>query len=95
MKWFRFYSEIKDDPKMRKLTDDEYRLFTYLMAIAAEEDKGGIVPYNTDDLCWTLRAPLEASFPVRIAPQAGKQYPCCIGTFTQALVLEEIRFNVS
>ena len=59
MKWFRFYSEIKDDPKMRKLADDEYRVFTYLMAIAADEDKGGIVPYNTDDLSWTLRAPVD------------------------------------
>ena len=56
MKWFRFYTEIIDDPKMRKLTGEEFRLFTYLLAIAAEEEKGGLIPYGEEDISWKLRA---------------------------------------
>lgn len=59
MKWFRFYTEIIDDPKMRKLTGEEFRLFTYLLAIAAEEEKGGLIPYGEEDIAWKLRAPQE------------------------------------
>jgi len=38
MKWFRFYSEVIDDPKIHKLSNYEYRIFTYLLCYACEVD---------------------------------------------------------
>lgn len=36
MKWFRFYTEVRDDVKMLQLSDYEYRMFTYLLCHASE-----------------------------------------------------------
>lgn len=59
MKWFRFYTEIVDDPKMRALKDDEYRIFTYLLSLASEIEKEGLIDLSIDDISWRLRAPME------------------------------------
>ncbi|MDQ3542034.1 MAG: phage replisome organizer N-terminal domain-containing protein [Chloroflexota bacterium] len=37
MKWFRVYSEIKDDPKMLELDDHQFRLWINLLAMASED----------------------------------------------------------
>ena len=36
MKWFRFWTDTLDDVKILQLTDYEYRIWTYLLAIACE-----------------------------------------------------------
>ena len=38
MKWFRLWTDILDDVKMLQLSDYEFRMWTYLMAIASEVD---------------------------------------------------------
>jgi hypothetical protein len=59
MKWFRLWTDILDDPKMSRLSDDEYRAFTYLLAMAAEEEKEGHIPYDAADISWRIRLPLD------------------------------------
>jgi hypothetical protein len=36
MKWFRFWTDTLDDVKILQLSDYEYRMWTYLLAIASE-----------------------------------------------------------
>jgi len=38
MKWFRFWTDTLDDVKILKLSDYEYRMWTYLLAFACESD---------------------------------------------------------
>lgn len=59
MKWFRFWTEILDDPKIGRLADDEYRAFTYLLAMAAEEEKEGIIPFDPGAIAWRTRLPVD------------------------------------
>jgi hypothetical protein len=59
MKWLRMYTEILDDPKMSKLTDDEYRVFTYLLCMAAEEEREGLIPKSVAEIAWRLRLPTD------------------------------------
>jgi hypothetical protein len=59
MKWFRLWTDILDDPKMSRLSDDEYRAFTYLLAMAAAEEKEGHIPYDASDISWRIRLPLD------------------------------------
>ncbi|SMC64028.1 DnaD domain protein [Sporomusa malonica] len=46
MKWFRLYSEIKDDPKMLALTDHQFRIWINLLAMASDmpPDSRGTIP---------------------------------------------------
>lgn len=55
MKWFRFYSEVVDDPKVQKLPAKQFRLWVNLLCIAAQND--GEIP-SLDDLSFRVRAPL-------------------------------------
>ena len=59
MKWLRLWTEILDDPKMCQLADDEYRVFTYLLAMAAEEEKDGAIPFKPGDIAWRTRLPMD------------------------------------
>jgi len=38
MKWFRLWVDILDDPKMAQLTDYEFKIFIYLLALCSEVD---------------------------------------------------------
>ena len=38
MRWFRFYSESLNDPKVLRLTDRQYRVWTQLLCIACDND---------------------------------------------------------
>ncbi len=45
MKWFRLYSEIKDDPKMLALTDHQFRIWINLLAMASDQPTArGTIP---------------------------------------------------
>ena len=54
MKWFRLYTEIIDDPKMRGISDSCFRTFIGLMAIACEAENG-ILKMSIQDIAWRLR----------------------------------------
>lgn len=55
-RWFRFYSDAMRDPKVAKLSDSDFRLWTELLSIACEND--GIIP-PLDDLKHLLRRRLD------------------------------------
>lgn len=56
MRWFRIYSEIKDDPKMLCLTDHQFRLWVGLLCMGSEGDDRGIIPpYPIVGLAASLR----------------------------------------
>ena len=46
MKWFRVYSEIKDDPKMLELDFDQRWVWITLMAMASESGERGVIAYT-------------------------------------------------
>lgn len=57
MKWFRFYNEIIDDPKIAKMSPKTYQFFTFLMCLASECEQNGIIPLPIKDISWRLRIP--------------------------------------
>jgi DnaD/phage-associated family protein len=44
MKWFRLYSEARNDAKLRYLTDSEFRVWFNLLCFAAEQVERGAIP---------------------------------------------------
>jgi hypothetical protein len=57
LRWFRMYSEILDDPKVARMTDSQFRIFTYLLAVASECDREGCIQLTVKDLAWRMRCP--------------------------------------
>jgi len=56
MKWFRVYSEIIDDPKLKELNDFEFRVWFLMLAYACEKGElGHLKGATTDSLAWRLR----------------------------------------
>lgn len=55
MKWLRLWTDIIDDPKLRRLTDVEFRHFVFLLALCAECEDGGAISMDDSDICWRLR----------------------------------------
>lgn len=55
-RWFRFYADAIRNPKVAKLSDSDYRLWTELLAVAAEND--GAIP-NLEDLKGVLKRRLD------------------------------------
>lgn len=53
--WFRFYHEVKDDPKMGALTDCEFRVFVEGMCWACESSDGGSTGLTTETVNWAFR----------------------------------------
>ena len=43
MKWFRVYSEIKDDPKMLEMDDHQRWLWICLMSLANDSEQRGTI----------------------------------------------------
>lgn len=50
MKWFRLYTEARNDAKLRSLTDEQFRVWFNLLCFAAEqpEERGTIAGYDLD-----------------------------------------------
>lgn len=55
-RWFRFYADAMRHPKVAKLTDSQFRLWTELLSVACEN--GGIIP-PADDLKHILKRRLD------------------------------------
>ena len=61
MKWFRLYDEITEDPKMIQLTDQEFRIWIYLLCYLNKETKRG---YSCDYI--PIKSLLSGSMKCRI-----------------------------
>lgn len=44
MKWFRLYTEARNDAKLRHLTDLEHRIWFNLLCFSAEQEERGTIP---------------------------------------------------
>lgn len=51
-RWFRFYAEALDDPKVQKLDGDTFKAWVNLLCVAARND--GFLP-SVDDVAFSLR----------------------------------------
>ena len=58
MEWLRLYTDILDDEKIAQLSDNQYRIFTFLMLMASENDLGGVVTQSHKAIAWRLRMPV-------------------------------------
>lgn len=56
-RWFRFYSEALDDPKVQKLDGETFKSWINLLCLAAKND--GVLP-DQDDAAFALRMDLIA-----------------------------------
>jgi hypothetical protein len=54
-RWFRFYDDVMDDPKVQLLSDAHYRGWTTLLCLASKND--GEIPGDEAVLCFALRKP--------------------------------------
>lgn len=52
MRWFRFYAEVADDPKVCRLPDKQFKQWVMLLCIACKND--GKLPCD-EDVAYTLR----------------------------------------
>lgn len=55
-RWFRFYDEVLDDPKVQRLSDTLYRRWTDLLQIACRND--GVISGDMDGLAFVIRQPV-------------------------------------
>lgn len=63
MKWLRLYTEVIDDLKLVDLSDKEFRHFIYLLCVAGENDKKGLIPFCVEKIAWRLRISKEGLEP--------------------------------
>lgn len=60
MKWFRFYSEFRSDPKMRRMPIQHRYAFIVLLCLAGEsENRGVITGLDDDDIAYELEMSTE------------------------------------
>jgi len=55
MKWFRFYAEFVDDPKIAMMSDTDQLLWVKALCLANDEKKRGFIALSDDEICWKLR----------------------------------------
>jgi hypothetical protein len=55
MKWFRFYDEALDDPKVQRLPGDLFKLWINLLCLANRGRERGMLPTSLEDVAWALR----------------------------------------
>lgn len=53
--WFRYHAKTLDSPKVIRLSDFEFRVWTKLLCLAAEDD--GFLPKDLPDIALRLRIP--------------------------------------
>jgi hypothetical protein len=51
-RWFRFYDEVLDDPKVQKLSGDDFKAWVNILCLASRND--GKLP-SQDDIAFSLR----------------------------------------
>lgn len=54
MRWFRFYSEALNDPKVQRLPPALFKHWVNILCLACERDDGGVLP-TEEDIAFALR----------------------------------------
>ena len=58
MKWFRFYSDALENPKVQRLPGDLFKTWINLLCLANKQDDRGQLP-SVEDMAFALRLPVE------------------------------------
>ncbi|MGN6561975.1 MAG: hypothetical protein ACTHMU_04880 [Thermomicrobiales bacterium] len=58
MKWFRFYSDALENPKVQRLPSDLFKTWVNLLCLANKQDERGRLP-SVEDMAFALRLPVE------------------------------------
>lgn len=59
MEWLRLYTDILDDEKIAQLSDNQYRIFTFLLLVASENELGGVITQSHQAIAWQLRMSMD------------------------------------
>lgn len=59
MKWFRFYQEFMDDPKIAMMSDSDQLLWVKALCLASDSTIRGIILLTDEEICWKLRITVE------------------------------------
>lgn len=59
MKWFRFYHEFVDDPKIAMMSDSDQLLWVKALCLANDSKERGVITLSDDEICWKLRVSIE------------------------------------
>jgi len=57
MRWFRLYTDIIDDDKVNKMSLKLFKFFIFLLSLASECEKEGVISLSKKDISWRLRIP--------------------------------------
>jgi hypothetical protein len=60
MKWFRFYHEFIDDPKVAMMSDSDQLLWVKALCLASESEQRGCILLNDEEIAWRLRCSIES-----------------------------------
>ena len=55
MRWFRLYTDILDDPKMKYLDDSAFRFLISLLVVACEQELDGKITLSKLEISWRVR----------------------------------------
>jgi hypothetical protein len=55
MKWFRFYHEFMDDPKVSMMSDTDQLLWVKSLCLASESAVRGVIFLSDEQIAWRLR----------------------------------------
>jgi len=55
MKWFRFWHEFMDDPKIAMMSDSDQLVWVKCLCLASESSDRGAILLTEEEICWKLR----------------------------------------
>lgn len=55
MKWFRFYHDAIDDPKVQRLPGDVFKFWVNLLCLASKSNQRGVVTASIEDIAFDVR----------------------------------------
>lgn len=59
MKWFRFYHEFVDDPKIAMMSDSDQLMWVKALCLASDSNIRGTITLSDEEVCWKLRCTME------------------------------------
>lgn len=59
MKWFRFYSEFVDDPKIAMMSDTDQLIWVKALCLASADKQRGSITLSDEEIAWKLRIDLD------------------------------------
>lgn len=61
MKWFRFYHDAIDDPKVQRLPGDLFKFWVNMLCLASRSSERGVVKLDPTEIAFALRVPDETA----------------------------------